>query len=58
MITKLIDASRNENTPVSAAAMANFSATSPDALRYLGVMIYGTRKKVSRVVGRYSLLRA
>jgi hypothetical protein len=28
-----------------------------DALRYLGVMIYGTKKKVSRVVGRYSLLR-
>jgi len=33
------------------------SATNPDALRYLGVMIYGVRKKVSRVVGRYSLLR-
>lgn len=32
--------------------------TNPEALRYLGVMIYGTRKKVSRVVGRYSLLRA
>jgi hypothetical protein len=31
--------------------------TGPDALRYLGVMIYGTKKKVSRVVGRYSLLR-
>ena len=32
--------------------------TSPDALRYLGIMIYGARKKVSRVVGRYSLLRS
>ncbi|KAH0423047.1 hypothetical protein KCU90_g8864, partial [Aureobasidium melanogenum] len=31
MITKLIDASRNENTPVSAAAIANFNATRPDA---------------------------
>lgn len=31
--------------------------TDPKALRYLGVMIYGTRKKVSRLVGRYSLLR-
>jgi hypothetical protein len=31
--------------------------TNPDALRYLGVMIYGAKKKVSRVVGRYSLLR-
>jgi hypothetical protein len=34
------------------------SQTDPNALRYLGIMIYGTRKKVSRVVGRYSLLRA
>jgi hypothetical protein len=34
------------------------SDTPPDALRYLGVMIYGAKKKVSRVVGRYSLLRA
>jgi hypothetical protein len=32
--------------------------TNPEALRYLGVMIYGAKKKVSRVVGRYSLLRA
>jgi hypothetical protein len=32
--------------------------THPEALRYLGVMIYGAKKKVSRVVGRYSLLRA
>jgi len=30
----------------------------PTELRYLGVMIYGTRKKVSRVIGRYSLLRS
>ena len=32
--------------------------THPEVLRYLGVMIYGAKKKVSRVVGRYSLLRA
>ena len=32
-------------------------ATDPDALRYLGLMIYGTKKKVARVVGRYSLLK-
>jgi Protein of unknown function (DUF2000) len=34
------------------------SETDPEALRYLGIMIYGAKKKVSRVVGRYSLLRA
>jgi hypothetical protein len=34
------------------------SETNPEALRYLGIMIYGTKKKVSRVVGRYSLLRS
>jgi hypothetical protein len=34
------------------------SETNPDALRYLGIMIYGAKKKVSRVVGRYSLLRS
>jgi len=34
------------------------SEIQPEALRYLGIMIYGTRKKVSRVVGRYSLLRS
>lgn len=33
------------------------SRTDPAELRYLGVMIYGTKKKVSRIVGRYSLLR-
>jgi hypothetical protein len=27
-------------------------------LRYLGVMIYGAKKQVSRIVGRYSLLRS
>ncbi len=32
--------------------------THPEVLRYLGIMIYGAKKKVSRVVGRYSLLRA
>jgi hypothetical protein len=30
--------------------------TAPDELRYLGVMIYGDRKKVGRIVGRYRLL--
>jgi hypothetical protein len=33
------------------------SETDPTALRYLGVMIYGAKKQVSRIVGRYSLLR-
>jgi hypothetical protein len=32
--------------------------TSPETLRYSGVMINGPKKKVSRVVGRYSLLRS
>jgi hypothetical protein len=31
--------------------------TAPDQLRYLGVMIYGEKKKVSRIVGKYGLLR-
>jgi hypothetical protein len=31
--------------------------TAPDQLRYLGVMVYGEKKKVSRIVGKYSLLR-
>lgn len=33
------------------------SAADPAGLRYLGVMIYGPKKKVSRIVGRYGLLR-
>jgi hypothetical protein len=33
------------------------SETEPMELRYLGVMIYGAKKQVSRIVGRYSLLR-
>lgn len=33
-------------------------ATEPGALRYVGVMIYGAKKKVSRLVGRYSLLKS
>lgn len=33
-------------------------ATEPGALRYVGVMIYGAKKKVSRLVGRYGLLRS
>lgn len=31
--------------------------TDPDQIRYLGVMVYGEKKKVSRIVGKYSLLR-
>lgn len=31
--------------------------TAPEAIRYLGVMVYGGKKRVSRLVGRYSLLR-
>jgi hypothetical protein len=31
--------------------------TAPEAIRYLGVMLYGERRKVSRMVGKYSLLR-
>jgi 3-hydroxyisobutyrate dehydrogenase len=31
--------------------------TAPEQVRYLGVMIYGERKKVSRIVGKYGLLR-
>src|SRR5262249_33547065 len=31
--------------------------TAPEAVRYLGVMLYGERKKVSRIVGKYALLR-
>lgn len=33
------------------------SETEPSALRYLGVMVYGAKKQVSRIVGRYSLLK-
>ncbi len=31
--------------------------TAPDQVRYLGVMVYGDRKKLSRIVGKYGLLR-
>jgi len=31
--------------------------TAPDQIRYLGVMIYGEKKRVNRIVGRYGLLR-
>jgi hypothetical protein len=31
--------------------------TAPDQVRYLGLMVYGERKKVSRIVGKYGLLR-
>jgi hypothetical protein len=33
------------------------SSTQPESLAYLGVMLFGTKKKVSRIVGKYSLLR-
>ena len=33
------------------------SATAPNDVQYLGVMLFGTKKKVGRIVGRYSLLR-
>jgi len=33
------------------------SETNPAELRYLGVMIYGAKKSVARIVGRYGLLR-
>lgn len=32
--------------------------TPPEAIRYLGVMIYGEKKRVSRLVGKYGLLKA
>jgi hypothetical protein len=31
--------------------------TAPEDVRYLGVMIYGERRRVNRVVGRYGLLK-
>ena len=31
--------------------------TAPEQVHYLGVMIYGEKKKVSRIVGKYGLLR-
>jgi len=33
------------------------SSTLPESVAYLGVMLFGTRKKVGRIVGKYSLLR-
>ncbi len=33
------------------------AALAPDEIRYLGVMIYGERKRVGRLVGKYGLLR-
>jgi hypothetical protein len=33
------------------------SETDPTALRYLGVMIYGAKKQVLRILDRYILLR-
>lgn len=32
--------------------------TPPEAIRYLGVMLYGEKKRVSRLVGKYRLLKA
>jgi hypothetical protein len=34
------------------------SETAPSQLRYVAVMIFGDRKKVGRIVGKYSLLKA
>ena len=31
--------------------------TAPEAVQYLGVMIFGSRKKVGRIAGKYALLR-
>jgi hypothetical protein len=33
------------------------SETAPDRVRYLGVMIYGEKKRLSRIVGKYGLLK-
>jgi hypothetical protein len=33
------------------------SATAPNDVQYLGVMLFGTKKKVGRIVGKYALLR-
>lgn len=33
------------------------SATAPNDVQYLGVMLFGTRKTVGRIVGKYALLR-
>jgi hypothetical protein len=37
--------------------MQMMSGTQPESIAYLGIMLFGTRKKVSRIVGKYSLLR-
>jgi hypothetical protein len=33
------------------------SVTAPNDVQYLGVMLFGTKKKVGRIVGKYALLR-
>jgi hypothetical protein len=33
------------------------SCALPENIAYLGIMLFGSRKKVSRIVGKYSLLR-
>jgi hypothetical protein len=33
------------------------SCAVPESIAYLGVMLYGSKKKVGRIVGKYSLLR-
>lgn len=33
------------------------SGALPESIAYLGVMLFGARKKVGRIVGKYSLLR-
>ncbi len=34
------------------------SGLAPDNIEYLGIMLFGARKRVGRIVGKYSLLRA
>jgi hypothetical protein len=34
------------------------SGLAPDSIEYLGIMLFGAKKRVGRIVGKYSLLRA
>ncbi len=35
-----------------------FAEVDPESVQYLGMMVYGTKKRVSRLVGRYGLLKS
>lgn len=48
---------QGQETTDYAAFRRRVSETDVAALRYLGVMIYGERKKVGRLVGRFGLLQ-